>query len=110
VLDHLAHARRRDLDAVALADAAQLAVFLRELERHRLEAVTRDVDAAREAHDRRLEHDLVVGLGLDEHDVDAGVALLPLPGHLVQPLVGEQLERLVAGSDRRSRARRAPIS
>ena len=44
----------------------------------------------------RLEHQLVVGLGLDQDDVDAGVALLPLPRHLVQALVGQQLERLVA--------------
>ena len=51
---------------------------------------------AGEVHDRRLEHQLVVGLGLDEDDVDARVALLPLPGHLVQALVGEQLEGLVA--------------
>ncbi len=37
-----------------------------------------------------------VGVGLDQHDVHPGVALLPAGGHLVQPLVGEQLERLVA--------------
>ena len=47
-------------------------------------------------HDARLEHQLVVGLGLDQDDVDARVALLPAPRQLVQPLVGEQLERLVA--------------
>src|SRR5439155_14980935 len=42
------------------------------------------------------EHQLVVGLGLDQHDVDPGVLLLPAPRHLVQALVGQQLERLVA--------------
>jgi hypothetical protein len=37
-----------------------------------------------------------LGSGSIEHDVDARVALLPLARHLVQALVGEQLERLVA--------------
>src|SRR3954452_18865937 len=96
VLDDLANARRRDLDAVAVADLAEVLVVLRELERDGLEPVLGDADAFGEVQDRRLEHQLVVGLGLDEHDVDARVALLPLARHLVQALVGEQLEGLVA--------------
>ena len=96
VADDLAHARGGDLDAVAAADLADLVVVLGELQRHRLEAVAGDVDARGEVEDVRLEHQLVVGVGLDQDDVDARVALLPVAGHLVQALVGEQLERLVA--------------
>jgi hypothetical protein len=57
--------------------------------------VARDLDPVGEAHDRGLEHELVVGLGLDEDDVDARAALLPVARHLVQPLVGQELEGLV---------------
>src|SRR4051794_7862669 len=96
MLDDLAHARGRDLDPVAVADLAEAVVVLREPEGDRLEAVLGDPDARGEVQDRRLEHQLVVGLGLDEQDVDARVALLPLARHLVQALVGEELERLVA--------------
>src|SRR4051794_28373447 len=78
VLHDVAHARGRDLDAVALADLAEARVAERQLGRHRLEAVAGDLHARREVHDRRLEHELVVGLGLDEDDVDARIALLPL--------------------------------
>src|SRR5205823_7910776 len=48
VLDDLAHARRGDLDAVALADRPEVVVVGGELQRHRLEAVAGDLDAARE--------------------------------------------------------------
>ncbi len=96
MLDHLAHAGLGDLDAVAVGDLLEPVVVGGELHGHRLEAVAGDVQALGEVHDRRLEHQLVVGLGLDEQDVDAGVAVLPLLGHLVEPLVGDELERLVA--------------
>ena len=71
-------------------------VVLSQLERDRLEAVPRDVHPAVEVHDVRVEHQLVVGIGLDQDDVHAGVPLLPVRDRLVQALVGEQLERLVA--------------
>jgi hypothetical protein len=45
VLDDLADSRGRDLDAVALADLAEVVVVLGELEGDRLKAVARDVDA-----------------------------------------------------------------
>src|SRR2546423_5116508 len=96
VPDDLANARGGDLDAVALADLAEAVVVLRQLERDRLEAMLGDAHARAEVQDRRLEHQLVVGLGLDEHDVDARIALLPLARHLVQALVREELEGLVA--------------
>ena len=63
--------------AVPRADALEPRVVVGELQRHRLEAVPRDVDARGEVHDARLEHQLVVGLGLDQDDVDARIALLP---------------------------------
>ena len=47
--------------------------------------MTRDVDARGEVQDAGLEHQLVGGVGLDEDDVDARVALLPPAGDLVQP-------------------------
>ena len=78
VLDDLAHAGGGDLDPVALGDLAQVVVVGRELDRDRLEAVAGDVEPRRVVEDVRLEHQLVVGLGLDQHDVDARVALLPL--------------------------------
>src|SRR3954452_24944222 len=59
VADDLAHARSGDLDPVLGADGAQPVVVLRELQRDRLEAVSRDVDALREVHDVRVEHQLV---------------------------------------------------
>src|SRR5436190_20510759 len=96
VLDDLAHPGRGDLDAMAARDLAQLLVALRQPLGHAREPVPRDGDPRRVVEDVGLEHQLVVGLGLDQHDVDAGVALLPALGHLVQALVGEQLERLVA--------------
>jgi hypothetical protein len=96
VLDDLAHPRRGDLDAVALGHLAEVVVVLSELERDRLEPVPGDVDPRGEVHDAGAEHELVIGLGLDEDDVDPGVALLPLAGHLVEALVGQELERLIA--------------
>src|SRR4051812_35835338 len=68
VRDDLAHAGGGDLDAVALADLAEVVVVLRELERDGLEAVLGDLDARGEVEDRRLEHQLVVGLRLDKDD------------------------------------------
>ena len=66
-----------------------------------------DLEPRRVVEDVRLEHQLVVGLGLDEDDVDARVALLPLARHLVQALIGEQLERLI-GDLREAHVRDAP--
>ena len=60
------------------ADLAQVLVVLGELDRHRLEAVAGDVEPRGVVEDVRLEHQLVVGLGLDQDDVDARVALLPV--------------------------------
>src|ERR1044072_9921279 len=61
VLHDHAHARRRDLDAVALADLEELRVAEGKLRGDRLEAVASDRDARRVAHDRRLDNELGVG-------------------------------------------------
>jgi hypothetical protein len=61
-----------------------------------LEAVPGDLHARGEAHHRRLEHQFVGRLRLDQDDVDAGVAGLPALLQFVQALVGDELERLVA--------------
>ena len=71
-------------------------VFAGQVLGDRLEPVAGDLHARGEVHHRGLEHQLVRGLGLDQHDVHARIALLPALGQLVQPLVGEQLERLIA--------------
>ena len=92
----LAHARGRELDPVARGDLAQVLVVGRELDGDGLEPVTGDLEPRPVVEDVRLEHQLVVGVRLDQDDVDARVALPPAAGHLVQPLVAEQLERLVA--------------
>ena len=78
-----------------LATSRSSLVVRGQLDRDGLEAVAGDVEPRRVVEDVRLEHQLVVGVGLDQDDVDARVALLPLARHLVQALVGEQLERLV---------------
>src|SRR5205085_11136798 len=64
----------RDLDPVLGTDRPQTLVVLGKLERDRFEAVAGDVDALGEVHDVRVEHQLVVRVGLDEDDVDARVA------------------------------------
>ena len=75
VAHHLPDPRRGDVDAVTAADLAQLVVVLGQLQGHGLEAMAGDVDARGEVEDVRLEHQLVVRLGLDQDDVDARVAL-----------------------------------
>ena len=55
-----------------------------------------DVKPRAEVHHVGREHQLIVCCRLDQDDVDAWVAILPLLCHLVKTLVGEQLERLVA--------------
>src|SRR5437588_6481667 len=96
VADHLAHPRGRDLDPMLRAYRAEAVVILGQLERDRLEAVPGNFDPLGEVHDVRVEHQLVVRVGLDQDDVDAGVLFLPLANRLVEALVGEQLEGLVA--------------
>ena len=81
---------------MAFCDLVVALVFAGQMLGHRLEPVARDLHARGEVHHRGLEHQLVVRLGLDQHDVHARIALLPVLGQLVQPLVGDQLERLVA--------------
>jgi hypothetical protein len=62
-----------------------LLVVRGELDGDGLEAVARDVEPRAVVEDARLEHQLVVGVRLDEDDVDARIALLPLARHLVEP-------------------------
>ena len=71
-------------------------VVAREPQGDRLEAVLGDPKPRRVVHDRGAEHQLVVGLGLDQDDVDAGVLLLPVLDRPVQAVVGDHPEGLVA--------------
>ena len=73
-LDHAADAALGDLEAVALGDLLVAVVVLGQGRGHRFEAVAGDLQPPRVVHDRRAEHQLVVGLGLDQDDVDARVA------------------------------------
>ena len=82
-------------------------VFAGQVLGDRLEAVARDLDARGEAHHRGLEHQLVGRLGLDQHDVDPRIALLPALGEFVQSLVGDELEGLIADLRRSPCRRRA---
>ena len=95
----MADAASRDLDAVALGDRLVALVVAGEPHGHRLEAVLGDLEAGAVVEDRGAEHQLVVELGLDQDDVDARVALLPVLDRDVQALVREHPEGLVA--DRR---------
>ena len=81
---------------MAFGDLLVARVLAGEMLRHRLEAVARDLHARGEVHHRGLEHQLVVRLGLDQHDVDTRIALLPALRQFVQALVGDELEDLVA--------------
>ena len=56
----------------------------------------RDVETRGEVHYARFKHQLIAGIGLNQHDVDAGVAVFPLAPHLMQALVSQELEGLVA--------------
>ena len=73
LVEHLADPARRDLDPVALGDRLVAVVVAGELQRHRLEAVLGDLQAGAVVEDRGAEHQLVVELGLDQDDVDAGI-------------------------------------
>ena len=84
---------------MALADRLVALVVAGEPHGHRLEPVLGDLEARAVVEDGGAEHQLVVELGLDQDDVDARIALLPLLDRDVQALVGEQPEGLVA--DRR---------
>ena len=55
-----------------------------------------DLQPGAVVEDRGAEHQLVVELGLDQDDVDARVALLPVLHRDVEPLVREHPERLIA--------------
>ena len=99
LVEDVADAAGRDLDAVALGDRLVALVVAGELQGHRLEAVLGDLESGAVVQDRGAEHELVVELGLDQDDVDARIALLPVLDRDVEALVGEQPERLVA--DRR---------
>ena len=90
------------------ADRLEVVVVLRQLQRDRLEAVPGDLHAPGEVEDVGLEHQLVVGVGLDQDDVHARVLLLPVRHRLVQALMGQQLEGLVA--DLREAHVRAPAA
>src|SRR6185503_4472063 len=78
LVEHVADAASRDLDAVALADRLVAVVVAGESQGHRLEAVLGDLEAGAVVEDGGAEHQLVVELGLDQDDVDARIALLPL--------------------------------
>src|SRR5271163_4399201 len=82
VIDDLAHALGRDLEPVALCDLPVALVFAGQMLGHRLEAMARDLDARGEVHHRRLEHQLIGRLRLDQHDVNTRVAFLPVLGEL----------------------------
>src|SRR2546421_1084881 len=96
LVEHLAHALGRDLDPVAFGHFLVALVFARQVLGDRLEAVSRDLHARGEVHHRSLEHQLVGGLGLDQDDIHPRVALLPTLCELMQALVCDQLEGLVA--------------
>ena len=96
MIDDLAQPLLGDPDPVALGDGVVMVVFAGEVFGHRLEAMACDLDSGGEAHHRRLEHQFVSGLGLDEDDVHARIAGLPALFQLVQALVGDELEGLVA--------------
>ena len=99
LVEHMANPASRDLDAVALGDRLIALVVAGEPHGHGLEAVLGDLEAGAVVEDRGAEHELVVELGLDQDDVHAGIALLPLLDRHVQALVGQQPKGLVA--DRR---------
>ena len=65
VLHHIAYARGGDLDAVPRAGLFVALVLPRQVIGHRLEAMTRDLDARGEVHHRRLEHQLIGGRRLE---------------------------------------------
>ena len=109
LFEHLAHALGRDLDAVAFGHFLVAVVFARQVLGDRLEAVARDLHARSEVHHRGLEHQLVGGLGLDQDDVHPRVALLPTLCELMQALVCDQLEGLVADL-RKAHVRDAPAT
>ena len=70
------------MGAVTVNDALSTG---RQLQRHRFEAVLRDLEPRAVVEDRGPEHELVVELGLDEDDVHAGIALLPVGHRPVEP-------------------------
>src|SRR3954451_13324493 len=112
LVEDVAHAPGRDLDAVPLRDRLVSLVVAGQLERHRLESVLRDLEARAVVEERRAEHQLVVDLRLDQDDVHARIALLPMLHRDVEPLVGQQAERLVADrgeSHVRDAAARVPM-
>ena len=105
--DHAADAALGDFQAVALGYLLEALVVFGEGGGYRFEAVTGDFQAPRVVHDRRAEHQLIGGLGLDQDDVDAGVLLLPHLDRLVQALVGDQPKGLV-GDRRQAHVRDPP--